>query len=357
MKILKKALSLFLTAAVMVSVMCTGAVNAVADAKNDYKITTATTEDGAYCIQVTTSNFFMIDLTAERLTDHIITAEYFCENNTYKFTLDYIGRFPYPVFHINEELSNNTDIFDYKWDTTWVNDQAIYSDIFLYAKSDEHISELKTCSQIRITCSGKLNSRIVLVNELIPVNHTTDDSNTGSQKDNTEADSTEIKDISSLDISTPSNYAYTGKNRKALIVVSDGSKTLEKGTDYTLSYKNCKEIGTASVTIKGKGDYTGTKTLTYKIVPKKTTLKAAKKSDSKVKLSWTAAKGAEKYQIYYSTDGKTYKKLATASGSKTSVTLSGLDFKKYDYKFKIRSYGTNDSKKYYSSFSKVVTVK
>ncbi len=60
---------------------------------------------------------------------------------------------------------------------------------------------------------------------------------------------------------------------------------------------------------------------------------------------------------FMTNDGKTYKKLATASGSKTSITLSGLDFKKYDYKFKIRSYGTDDGKKYYSSFSKVVTVK
>ncbi len=168
---------------------------------------------------------------------------------------------------------------------------------------------------------------------------------------------TSKKNISSLNISVGEKYGYTGKNVTAKVTVKDGSKTLKKGTDYTLSYKNCKEVGTASVTIKGKGNYTGSKTLTYKIVPKKTTLKAAKKSDSKVKLSWTAVKGAEKYQIYYSTDGKTYKKLATASGSKTSVTLSGLDFKKNDYKFKIRSYGTDDGKKYYSSFSNVVTVK
>ena len=165
------------------------------------------------------------------------------------------------------------------------------------------------------------------------------------------------KDISSLNISVGEKYGYTGKNVKAAVSVKDGSKTLKKGTDYTLSYKNCKDIGTATVTIKGKGSYTGSKTLTYKIVPKKITLKAAKKSDSKAKFSWSAAKGADKYQIYYSTDGKTYKKLATASGSKTSITVSGLDFKKYDYKFKIRSYGTDDGKKYYSSFSKVVTVK
>ncbi|MBQ7835253.1 MAG: hypothetical protein IJ385_05665 [Ruminiclostridium sp.] len=165
------------------------------------------------------------------------------------------------------------------------------------------------------------------------------------------------KNISSLSITKPSNKTYTGKNRKAAVTIKDGNKTLEKGKDYTLSYKNCKEIGTATVTIKGKGNYTGTKTLTYKIVPKKTTLKVAKSSDTKAKFTWTAVDGAEKYQIYYSTNGGKYKKLATVSGSKTSYTSTKLDFKKNDYKFKIRSYATSDDAKYYSSYSKAVAVK
>ena len=165
------------------------------------------------------------------------------------------------------------------------------------------------------------------------------------------------KNISTLKITKPSNKTYTGKNRKAAVTIKDGSYTLKKGTDYTLTYKNCKNIGTASVTIKGKGNYTGEKTLTYKIVPKKTTLKATKKSNTKITLSWTEVKGAEKYQIYYSTNGGSYKKLATVSGNKTSYTTSKLDFEKNDYKFKIRSYKEVDGKKYYSSFSNVKTVK
>ena len=56
-------------------------------------------------------------------------------------------------------------------------------------------------------------------------------------------------------------------------------------------------------------------------------------------------------------NGKTYKKFKTVSGEETSYTSTKLDFNKYDYKFKIRSYGVNGSKKYYSSYSKVVTVK
>ncbi|MGN0577208.1 MAG: hypothetical protein ACI4J4_01175 [Ruminiclostridium sp.] len=165
------------------------------------------------------------------------------------------------------------------------------------------------------------------------------------------------KKLSSLKISTISDKTYTGKAIKPSVTVKNGSKTLKNGTDYTLTYKNNTKIGKASVTIKGKGDYTGSKTIDFNIVPAKTTLKATKKSDTKAVLSWSAVKGAEKYQIYYSVNGGKYKKLATVSGSKTSYTNSKLDFKKNDYKFKIRAYAKADGKTVYGAYSKVVTVK
>ena len=163
------------------------------------------------------------------------------------------------------------------------------------------------------------------------------------------------KDISSLSFSKISDKAYTGKAIKPDVTIKDGDKTLTKDTDYTLSYKNNKNIGIATVTITGKGSYTGTKTVTFKIVPKKTTL-TAKKSSGKYTLSWKKISGIDKYQIQYSTDGgKTYKKLANVSSGKTSYSKK-LDTSK-SYTFRIRSYKTVDGKKYYSSWSKAVTVK
>ena len=114
-------------------------------------------------------------------------------------------------------------------------------------------------------------------------------------------------DISTLTISKPSNKTYTGKNRKASVTVKNGSTTLKNGTDYTLTYKNCKNIGTASVTITGKGDYSGSKTLTYKIVPKKITLKVSKKSDTKAKFSWAKVKGAEIHCNYFNSRRNVFK--------------------------------------------------
>ncbi len=63
-----------------------------------------------------------------------------------------------------------------------------------------------------------------------------------------------------------SSYTYDGTEKKPSVTIKDGSETLVNGTDYTLSYANNKNIGTASVTATGKGDYTGTKTLYFAIV-------------------------------------------------------------------------------------------
>ena len=165
------------------------------------------------------------------------------------------------------------------------------------------------------------------------------------------------KKISTLSISSISNKTYSGKAKTPDVKIKDGDYTLKKGTDYTLSYKNNKNIGKATVTITGKGKYSGTKTVSFKIVPKKTTINIEKVFDAKAKITWKSIDGAEKYQIYYSTDGKKYEKIAVASANKTSYTISKLDFKKYDYKFKIRSYVLKNGKKYYSDFSEPKTVK
>ncbi|MBR4513489.1 MAG: hypothetical protein IKO61_01180, partial [Lachnospiraceae bacterium] len=54
-----------------------------------------------------------------------------------------------------------------------------------------------------------------------------------------------------------STAAYTGKAITPTPVVKLNGKTLKKGTDYTVSYKNNTKVGTATVTITGKGDYSG----------------------------------------------------------------------------------------------------
>ncbi|MDO4399430.1 MAG: hypothetical protein Q4D27_00605 [Coriobacteriia bacterium] len=59
--------------------------------------------------------------------------------------------------------------------------------------------------------------------------------------------------------------SYTGKALTPKPTVKLGGKTLKAGTDYTVSYSQNKNVGTAQLTIKGKGAYTGSKTASFKI--------------------------------------------------------------------------------------------
>ena len=68
----------------------------------------------------------------------------------------------------------------------------------------------------------------------------------------------------SVTLST-STYAYDGKAKKPGVTVKLNGKTLKNGTDYTVSYSNNTKVGTAKVTITGKGNYTGTISKTYSI--------------------------------------------------------------------------------------------
>ena len=70
--------------------------------------------------------------------------------------------------------------------------------------------------------------------------------------------------VSTLKITVPS-ATYNGKAQKPAVTVKYNNYKFKNGTDYTLSYKNNTKIGTATVTIKGKGKLSGTKSVTFKI--------------------------------------------------------------------------------------------
>ena len=73
--------------------------------------------------------------------------------------------------------------------------------------------------------------------------------------------------ISKATVSALSAKTYTGTAIKQAPFVKFGGKTLKSGTDYTVSYKNNTNAGTATVTLAGKGNFTGTVSKTFKINP------------------------------------------------------------------------------------------
>ena len=81
-------------------------------------------------------------------------------------------------------------------------------------------------------------------------------------------------DYTGAKVNSPKDSVYDGKEHKWSPTVTDKSKKLELGTDYTVEYstKNFKDVGTIDVTITGIGNYTGTVTRTYKVTPKEYTV-------------------------------------------------------------------------------------
>lgn len=66
----------------------------------------------------------------------------------------------------------------------------------------------------------------------------------------------------------PASVLYNGSAYQPIPAVTLGGKTLTQGLDYTVSYKNNVNVGTASVIVTGTGLYSGSKTVTFKITEK-----------------------------------------------------------------------------------------
>ena len=86
---------------------------------------------------------------------------------------------------------------------------------------------------------------------------------------------TKKKDFKKATVSlSKTSYIYDGKSKMPTVTVTYSGKKLSKDKDYSVTYKNNKAVGTASVIVTGKGEYSGTITKTFKILPKKDIKKA-----------------------------------------------------------------------------------
>ena len=61
---------------------------------------------------------------------------------------------------------------------------------------------------------------------------------------------------------------YTGSAIKPIVTITDGETPLTKDVDYTVSYTDNINAGTATVTVTGMGNYTGSREKTFTINPK-----------------------------------------------------------------------------------------
>jgi hypothetical protein len=166
-------------------------------------------------------------------------------------------------------------------------------------------------------------------------------------------------DIKNVTVKSIPNKKYNGKTLKPTLSVKFNGKTLKVGTDYSVTYQNSKKIGKATVTITGKGNYTGTKVVSFKIIPKTTSVSKLTAKKKSLKVNWKAVSSAQKiskYQIRYKVKSTSKWKTINVSAKSKSVTLKGLK-KGKAYQVQVRSYKTVSKAKYYSEWSKVKTSK
>lgn len=99
-------------------------------------------------------------------------------------------------------------------------------------------------------------------------------------------------DISTLSFSKIDNQEFTGGTQTPSIIIKDGSVELKKNTDYKCKYENNTQVGTATLTITGIGNYCGTKTVSFKIVPRAPHINAIR-TETSVSIIWSESNGAE----------------------------------------------------------------
>lgn len=157
---------------------------------------------------------------------------------------------------------------------------------------------------------------------------------------------------------TAATYSGTAKTPAITVQNPETGEKLEFATDgmgrlsdYIRTWSNNKNVGVATVTVEmnPNGDYynsNGVVTLKLQIRPDLPTNVTAVASDlGAITVSWTAAKSADTYLVYYSSDGSTWRKAGSTAG--TSLTVTGLNANQAYY-FRIRSQATVDGTIYKS---------
>lgn len=158
------------------------------------------------------------------------------------------------------------------------------------------------------------------------------------------------------------SYVYTGKNLKPTVTVYNGKKKVANKY-YTVTYKNNKNTGYATVIVKGKGKfakYAGKASFTIR--PKQMRKPSVKSTGKKtLAVGWVRDAQATKYVVQYSQNnkfqGKTTKSVTINKNTIGKTTLKGLASGRYYY-VRVRSYKVANGKNIYApSWSQVVKVR
>lgn len=156
------------------------------------------------------------------------------------------------------------------------------------------------------------------------------------------------------------SYTYNGKAQKPSVSVKDASGKKIASSNYKVTYASgCKNVGSYTVKITFRGNYTGTIYQKFTINPKGSTISSLSARSGAFTVKWKKQfVQTTGYQIQYSVRSsfKNAKTVTVLSAKTVSRTISRLG-KKKKYYVRIRTYKTSGKTKYYSAWSKAKSVK
>mgnify|MGYP000805737864 FL=1 len=159
-------------------------------------------------------------------------------------------------------------------------------------------------------------------------------------------------------VSVTSSVSFTGSNITPSVTVKVAGRSLTNGTDYTVSYSNNKNVGKATVKITGKGNYSGSLSAKFDIVPAKQQIQKLETKYKGFFVDWAQKGSATGYDVEYSVKANmsgAVSKHLTANKPDT-LTVSGLAGDK-TYYVRVRSYTNVNGKVYYGAWSDIKSIK
>lgn len=138
-----------------------------------------------------------------------------------------------------------------------------------------------------------------------------------------------------------SGYAYRGRPIKPFVSVYVGGKSLKKNKEFKVQYENNVEVGTGKITVTGVGEYSGTLTAEFPIIPKKVKMKKVTSCKSGFEVTWKASGPKDGFEIQYAADPD-FKNVETKKiedGESSSAQVEGLEIGG-EYFVRMRAYKT-----------------
>lgn len=157
-----------------------------------------------------------------------------------------------------------------------------------------------------------------------------------------------------------SPLTYTGKPQTPTIILKDWEGKVIPAVNYTVTYSNNVNVGTATATIKCRGNYTGTESVEFTINPKPTNLTRVKASRRGFTAKWRRqTPQVNGYELEYSTDKNFRRGVRTAFAKKSKTTSKRVKRLKSRrrYYVRVRTYKVVDGDTYFSSWSNIKAVK